>query len=82
MAAIPERSDSGFDGAGTGAPAVDGARAVDGAPAVNGAPVAERAPAEVLHDLDPDDAFGHPAIADPARDDAVWSDGDEDDVDV
>jgi len=31
---------------------------------------------------DPEDAFGHPAIPDPARDDAVWSDGDEDDIDV
>lgn len=32
-------------------------------------------------DLDTDDAFGHPALVDPARD-AVWSDGDEDDIDV
>ncbi|GAA3341320.1 hypothetical protein GCM10017714_24840 [Curtobacterium pusillum] len=35
-----------------------------------------------LADLDPEDAFGHPAVADPARDDAVWPDGDEDDIDV
>lgn len=35
-------------------------------------------------DLDPDDAFGHPAVADPARDDSVWPDGegDDDDIDV
>lgn len=33
-------------------------------------------------DLDPEDAFGHAVIADPARDDAVWSDGDDDDIDV
>jgi hypothetical protein len=33
-------------------------------------------------DLDPEDAFGHTVIADPARDDAVWSDGDDDDIDV
>ena len=35
-----------------------------------------------LDDLDTDDAFGHPVLADAARDDAVWSDGDEDDIDV
>jgi len=41
-----------------------------------------------LADLDPDDAFGHPAVADPARDDTVWPDGDgdgegdDDDIDV
>ncbi|SOC89661.1 hypothetical protein SAMN05660766_3390 [Curtobacterium sp. 314Chir4.1] len=33
-------------------------------------------------DLDLEDAFGHPAIADPERDDAVWPDGDDDDIDV
>ncbi|WP_144756826.1 hypothetical protein [Curtobacterium pusillum] len=33
-------------------------------------------------DLDPEDAFGHTVIADPARDDAVWPDGDDDDIDV
>jgi hypothetical protein len=32
-------------------------------------------------DLDPEDAFGHTVIADPARD-AVWPDGDDDDIDV
>ncbi|MFJ2978983.1 hypothetical protein ACIPEP_09010 [Curtobacterium sp. NPDC087082] len=36
-----------------------------------------------LADLDPDDAFGHPAVADPARDDSVWPDGEgDDDIDV
>ena len=39
-------------------------------------------PAESVDDLDTDDAFGHPALTDAARDDAVWSDGDEDDIDV
>ncbi|TDN44182.1 hypothetical protein EDF64_10511 [Curtobacterium flaccumfaciens] len=39
-------------------------------------------PAGPVDDLDADDAFGHPVIADAARDDAVWSDGDEDDIDV
>jgi len=33
-------------------------------------------------DLDTEDAFGHAALPDPARDDAVWPDGDEDDIDV
>lgn len=33
-------------------------------------------------ELDAADAFGHPVIADPERDDAVWPDGDEDDIDV
>lgn len=33
-------------------------------------------------ELDAADAFGHPALADPDRDDAVWPDGDEDDIDV
>lgn len=33
-------------------------------------------------DLDPEDAFGHPVLADPARDDAPWPDGDDDDIDV
>ncbi|WP_420369375.1 hypothetical protein [Curtobacterium sp. L1-20] len=33
-------------------------------------------------ELDAVDAFGHPALADPARDDAEWPDGDEDDIDV
>jgi len=32
--------------------------------------------------LDDEDAFGHPVIGDPGRDDAVWPDGDEDDIDV
>ncbi len=32
-------------------------------------------------DLDPEDAFGHSVLPDAARD-AVWADGDEDDVDV
>jgi hypothetical protein len=32
-------------------------------------------------DLDPEDAFGHPVLGDPARDEH-WVDGDEDDVDV
>uniref|UniRef100_A0A942Y854 Uncharacterized protein n=1 Tax=Neobacillus citreus TaxID=2833578 RepID=A0A942Y854_9BACI len=31
---------------------------------------------------DPEDAFGHPVLADPTRDDDVWVDGDEDDIDV
>lgn len=39
-------------------------------------------PAGPVDDLDADDAFGHPVIADAARDDAVWSNGDEDDIDV
>lgn len=34
-------------------------------------------------DLDPEDAFGHPVLGDPARDEHwVDGDGDEDDVDV
>ncbi|MFJ3029974.1 hypothetical protein ACIPEQ_14135 [Curtobacterium sp. NPDC087080] len=32
-------------------------------------------------DLDPEDAFGHSVLPDATRD-AVWADGDEDDVDV
>ncbi|WP_189319544.1 hypothetical protein [Curtobacterium sp. ER1/6] len=32
-------------------------------------------------DLDPEDAFGHSVLPDPASD-AVWSDGDDDDIDV
>ncbi len=32
-------------------------------------------------DLDPEDAFGHSVLPDPARD-AVWPAGDEDDIDV
>ena len=35
-----------------------------------------------LSDLDPEDAFGHPSVADPTRDEDVWPDGDEDDIDV
>ncbi len=32
-------------------------------------------------DLDPEDAFGHSVLPDATRD-AVWADGDEDDVDI
>ncbi|WP_181429251.1 hypothetical protein [Curtobacterium sp. MCSS17_008] len=32
-------------------------------------------------DLDPEDAFGHSVLPDPLRD-AVWSDEDDDDIDV
>jgi hypothetical protein len=32
-------------------------------------------------ELDPEDAFGHPVLRDPAVDE-WWVDGDEDDVDV
>jgi hypothetical protein len=47
-------------------------------PSADGARRAEPDPV----DLDAEDAFGHPAVPDPARDDAVWPDGDEDDLDV
>lgn len=33
-------------------------------------------------ELDAADAYGHPVIPAPERDDAVWPDGDEDDIDV
>jgi len=33
-------------------------------------------------ELDPEDAFGHPAIADPTRDDSAWDGEDDDDIDV
>ena len=45
-------------------------------------PLEPAEPFDGLDDLDTDDAFGHPALTDAARDDAVWSDGDEDDIDV
>lgn len=45
-------------------------------------PVEPAEPVDDLDDLDTDDAFGHPVLTDAARDDAVWSDGDEDDIDV
>ncbi|MCJ1715066.1 hypothetical protein [Curtobacterium sp. VKM Ac-2922] len=38
--------------------------------------------AAVDPDLDPADAFGHTVLPDPARDDGVWDDEDDDDIDV
>ncbi|GGK99837.1 hypothetical protein JOE58_002785 [Curtobacterium luteum] len=34
-----------------------------------------------LDAVEPEDAFGHPVLGDPVRDEP-WADGDEDDVDV
>jgi len=38
--------------------------------------------AGMADELDVDDAFGHPSVPGGASDTAVWSDGDEDDIDV
>ncbi|MGN8048058.1 hypothetical protein ACTJKO_00100 [Curtobacterium sp. 22159] len=77
MRATPEPGEPGAD-----SPVVAGA---DGPVAAGdddaSAAGADRVPDD-LSDLDPEDAFGHRALADPTRDDDVWPDGDEDDIDV